>query len=209
MVDTGFNPRPELIPRAAGREPQTGMVGESVSGEVALAPLARIAPTEEDLTFRNTNVRGVVHDENAYAMGGVAGHAGLFSTARDLARFAHLLLTVRTRGGGPIVSDTTVERFTSPGASRERALGWELAPGGGRIAAPLSPSAFGHTGFTGTSLWVDPARDLYVVLLTNRVNPTREGRGITQLRRDVHALAVRAAGRASGARRGGRVEQAQ
>jgi beta-N-acetylhexosaminidase len=152
------------------------------------APLERIAPTEIDTVFRHTHVHGVVHDENAYAMGGVAGHAGLFSTASDLARFAqHLLRSLD--GPGPLpVRPATATRFTTREPGGARALGWDAAPGSGAIARALSGRAFGHTGFTGTSLWIDPDRDLFVVLLTNRVNPTREGTGIAELRRTVHEL---------------------
>ncbi|MFP4623509.1 MAG: glycoside hydrolase family 3 N-terminal domain-containing protein, partial [Gemmatimonadota bacterium] len=172
--------------------------------------LARIAPTELDTVFRETHVHGEVHDENAWAMGGVAGHAGLFSTAPDLARFARMLLRAGRADTARIVGPAAVARFTgqadhgaaatadAPGGAAvegaggglERALGWDLARGTA-IAEAFSPTAFGHTGFTGTSLWIDPQRDLYVVLLTNRVNPTREQGGIRALRRAVHELAVR------------------
>ena len=177
MDDTRFRPL------------EAGVAGPPVA-------LDRIAPTEVDSVFRNVHVHGVVHDENAYAIGGVAGHAGLFSTAPDLARFARMLLA---EGAGPdgrrILSPETVARFTTPDAAGDRALGWDIQPGGGRIAEALSPRAFGHTGFTGTSLWIDPERDLYVVLLTNRVNPTREGPSVTPLRRAVHQHAAEAVDR--------------
>jgi beta-N-acetylhexosaminidase len=159
-----------------------------------------IAPTEVDQVYRHTHVRGEVHDENAHAMGGVAGHAGLFSTARDLSRFATSLLVAARAGAdegeraGAVppfpVSASTVAAFTTRRPGTERGLGWDVAAGTG-IAEAFSAAAFGHTGFTGTSLWIDPERDLYVVLLTNRVNPSREGRGITGLRRAVHGWAVR------------------
>lgn len=164
MTDTGFNPHPAV-------------------------PLERIAPTEVDTVFRHTHVHGVVHDENAYAMGGVAGHAGLFSTAPDLARFAEQLLRSLDGGGSRPAGQATAARFTTRQPDVARALGWDAAPGSGGIARALSPRAFGHTGFTGTSLWLDPDLDLYVVLLTNRVNPTRDGTGIAELRRTIHSLA--------------------
>ena len=151
-------------------------------------PLRRIAPTEVDLVYRNVHVHGVVHDENAHAMGGVAGHAGLFSSVRDLARFARSMLVEAVPA-----EPSTIQRFTTRQPDSERALGWDAAAGT-TIAEPFSSSAYGHTGFTGTSLWIDPERDLYVVLLTNRVNPTRDGTGIGALRAAVHRLAVRSVG---------------
>lgn len=165
--------------------------------------LERIAPTEMDTVFRHVHVRGVVHDENAYAMGGVAGHAGLFSTASDLARFAAMLLDGGRLGEARVLRPGTVTEFTARRPSAERALGWDLRSPRG-IGEAFSDSAFGHTGFTGTSLWMDPERDVYVVLLTNRVNPTREQGGIGNLRRMVHALAARAAGGAQSAESDGR-----
>jgi CubicO group peptidase (beta-lactamase class C family) len=184
MRETGFLPRPELIAAvraAAGLE----------TGGDTLAPLERIAPTERDTVFRQAHVRGVVHDENAFAMGGVAGHAGLFSTARDMARFARMLLEQERVDGERLVEPATLSAFTRRGPGADRGLGWDLAPGASRIAAALSRDAFGHTGFTGTSLWVDPVRGVSVVLLTNRVNPSREGTGVTALRRRLHELVAR------------------
>lgn len=175
MEDTRFNPRPDLM----------GAPGDTV-------PLRRIAPTEVDTVYRHTHVHGVVHDENAHAIGGVAGHAGLFSTAEDLSRFAGMMLA---GGQGPqvrVLRPGTVSEFTTGIPGSDRALGWQK-PTTRNIGAPFTESAFGHTGFTGTSLWMDPELDLYVVILTNRVNPTRAQGGISELRRAVHALAVRAA----------------
>lgn len=157
------------------------------------APLERIAPTEVDTVFRNVHVHGVVHDENAYAMGGVAGHAGLFATAPDLAAFARMMLRAGSSGSHRVVDPATVAEFTSRQPGTERGLGWDVSAGTS-IAEAFSPAAFGHTGFTGTSLWIDPSRDLYVVLLTNRVNPTRAQGGISELRSAVHELVVRAGG---------------
>ncbi|HUG38918.1 MAG TPA: glycoside hydrolase family 3 N-terminal domain-containing protein [Longimicrobiales bacterium] len=159
------------------------------------APLARIAPTELDTVYRGIHVRGVVHDENAYAMGGVAGHAGLFSSARDLARYAAMLLGGGAVGEVRLLRAETLARFTARQPGADRALGWDRRSPEG-IGAAFTDAAFGHTGFTGTSLWVDPGSGLFVVLLTNRVNPSRERGGITELRRTVHALVARAAGAA-------------
>ncbi len=146
--------------------------------------LARIAPTEVDTVFRDEHVHGVVHDENAHALGGVAGHAGLFSSARDLARYAQALLDP---GAAGVFDPELVKRFTERhDSTSSRALGWDTPDEGSSAGRFLSDRAFGHTGFTGTSLWIDPVLDLFVVLLTNRVNPTRENHGHIALRRAVH-----------------------
>lgn len=171
----------------------------------------RIAPTEVVGDFRNRHLRGEVHDANAFALGGVAGHAGLFSSARDLGRIAAAL----ARGGtlpaceGTVVrricageepvrifQESTVAAVSRPYDDRSRrALGWDTRAEGDPNDSDdpgFSPSAFGHTGFTGTSMWVDPERDLYVVLLTSRVNPSRENTRHLDLRREVHRAAVEA-----------------
>jgi CubicO group peptidase (beta-lactamase class C family) len=170
------------------------------------ALLHRIAPTEND-PWRGRVVRGEVHDENAFALGGVAPHAGLFATAADLARLAETLLGGGSFEGKRIVSRATVELFTAragvPGSSR--ALGWDTPtdesgrrsstrgePGFSSAGTLLSARSFGHTGFTGTSMWVDPERALYVVLLTNRVHPTRQNEAIGGVRAQVADAAVRA-----------------
>jgi serine-type D-Ala-D-Ala carboxypeptidase len=134
----------------------------------------RIAPTELNPP-RGYPLRGEVHDENAYALGGVAGHAGLFSTASDLAVFAQMLLNGGSYNGTRIVADSTVKLFTRRAAGT-RALGWDTCGGKGSCGTYLSASAYGHTGFTGTSLWIDPEREMFVVLLTNRVHAARARR---------------------------------
>jgi beta-N-acetylhexosaminidase len=156
------------------------------------AALDRIAPTEVDTHFRHTHVHGVVHDENAFAMGGVAGHAGLFSTAADLATFARQLMMALDGEGSLAVAPSTAARFTTREPGTPRTPGWNTGQGAGTIARAFSARAFGETGFTGTSLWLDPEADLFVILLTNRVNPTRDGTGIAELRRTVHELALHA-----------------
>jgi CubicO group peptidase (beta-lactamase class C family) len=113
-------------------------------------------------------VRGVVHDENAWALGGVAGHAGLFSTASDLAVFSQMLLNGGVYDGVRIVSDSAVRLFTTRAAG-SRALGWAMADGQWGSGRYLSDGSFGHVGFTGTSIWIDPSREMFVILLTNRV----------------------------------------
>ena len=154
----------------------------------------RIAPTE--LTPpRGYPLRGEVHDENAYALGGVAGHAGLFSTASDLSIFAQMLLNGGTFDGTRIVADSTVALFTKRAAGT-RALGWDTCAGEFGCGKYMSANAYGHTGFTGTSLWIDPDRDMFVVLLTNRVHAAkarRPAKVISDVRADLAdaaALAV-------------------
>jgi CubicO group peptidase (beta-lactamase class C family) len=168
--------------------------------------LPRIAPTEND-PWRGRVLRGEVHDENAAALGGIAPHAGLFGTAGDLARIAFMLLDEGRSGGRRLVSRATVELFTEragvPLASR--ALGWDTpsneagarssipgTPGYTSAGSLLSARSFGHTGFTGTSLWMDPERELVVILLTNRVHPTRENTRIGAVRAQVADAVVRA-----------------
>jgi len=182
---------------------------------------SRIAPTEVDTTYRHRLVRGEAHDENAAAMGGISGHAGLFSTAPNLVKFAQLMLrtlrgesssrrarTRTSRGDvevhlpGGFVDSATVALFTqvqNPALS-SRALGWDTPSAGSSAGARLSPQAFGHTGFTGTSLWIDPVQDLFVILLTNRVHPSRRDEQILEVRPRVADLAVEAATAPPGAR---------
>lgn len=134
----------------------------------------RVAPTEVTPP-RGYPLRGEVHDENAYALGGVAGHAGLFSTAADLAIFAQMMLNGGVYDDVRIFSDSTVALFTRRTAGT-RALGWDTADGQGGSGEYLSELAYGHTGFTGTSMWLDPEREMFVVLLTNRVHAARARR---------------------------------
>jgi CubicO group peptidase (beta-lactamase class C family) len=132
-------------------------------------------------------MRGEVHDENAYALGGVSSHAGLFSSARDMARFARMLLSGGELDGVRIVKPETIARWTllqNPKLSN-RALGWEKPTGKNSAGHRLSRRAYGHTGFTGTSIWIDPANNVFIVLLTNRVNPTRARTGIYRVRTDL------------------------
>jgi CubicO group peptidase (beta-lactamase class C family) len=134
----------------------------------------RIAPTEV-APPRGYPVKGEVHDENAFALGGVAGHAGLFSTAADLAIFAQMMLNGGEYDDVRIFSDSTVALFTRRSAGT-RALGWDTADGDGGSGEHLTAAAFGHTGYTGTSIWIDPEREMFVVLLTNRVHAARARR---------------------------------
>ncbi len=134
----------------------------------------RIAPTEVSPP-RGYPVRGEVHDEAAFALGGVSGHAGLFGTAADLSIFAQMMLNGGEYDGVRIVADSTIKKFTTV-YKDDRALGWEVPAGVHGSGEYLSESAFGHTGYTGTSLWIDPERDMFVVLLTNRVHAARARR---------------------------------
>lgn len=134
----------------------------------------RVAPTEVTPP-RGYPIQGEVHDENAYALGGVAGHAGLFSTAQDLAVFAQMMLNGGEYDGIRIVADSTVRLFTTRAAG-SRALGWAMADGQWGSGRFLSDQAYGHVGYTGTSLWIDPAREMFVILLTNRVHAARARR---------------------------------
>jgi serine-type D-Ala-D-Ala carboxypeptidase len=136
----------------------------------------RTAPTAT-MSVRGYSLQGDVHDENAHALGGVAGHAGLFSTAGDLSVFATMMLNKGVYLGKRIISDSTVERFTARTAG-SRALGWDTCAGHNGVGCGryMSSRAYGHTGFTGTSIWIDPERDMFVVLLTNRVYESRARR---------------------------------
>jgi CubicO group peptidase (beta-lactamase class C family) len=191
-----------------------GMVVETVSGEGldhflhgrVFVPLgmtstffrpadslrARIAPT--DVTPpRGYPLRGEVADENAYALGGIAGHAGLFSTASDISVFAQMMLNGGQYNGVRIVADSTIALFTRRAAGT-RALGWDTAEdNAGGSGTYLSGKSYGHTGYTGTSLWIDPDREMFVVLLTNRVHAARARRPakvISDVRADVSDLAA-------------------
>jgi beta-N-acetylhexosaminidase len=149
----------------------------------ATADSARIAPTEID-PWRQRHLRGEVHDENAFALGGVSAHAGLFSSAADLARLARAYLNGGILDGARIWSDATIRQFTTVQDSTfsGRALGWETPTGTNSAGRLMRRPAFGHTGFTGTSIWIEPAHDLFVILLTNRVNPTRANTKIGAVR---------------------------
>jgi CubicO group peptidase (beta-lactamase class C family) len=143
-------------------------------------PLNRIAPTELGVA------RGFVHDRNAAAFDGVAGHAGLFSSLRDLATFAESMLEAMHGDGLPMLSAQTVNYFLQKPEKPRRALGWDIANGRSSSGDYFSEESVGHTGFTGTSIWIDPKRDLFVVLLTNRLHPSASNQKHIALRRAVH-----------------------
>jgi CubicO group peptidase (beta-lactamase class C family) len=214
--DLGFILLGEALERAGGaslealaRDRVLGPLGMNDSGyRPAEEVRPRVAPTGHD-PWRGRLLRGEVHDENAAALGGVAPHAGLFGTAGDLARFAEALLGGGALEGRRFASPATVAFFTRragvPGSSR--ALGWDTADDGSgrRGSTPgqagyssagslLSPRSFGHTGFTGTSLWADPERGAFAILLSNRVHPTRENDAIRAVRSQVADAVARALG---------------
>jgi CubicO group peptidase (beta-lactamase class C family) len=141
----------------------------------------RIAPTEYDSTQRRRLVRGMVHDERAYYLGGVSGHAGLFSSAHDLTRLAQAYLNGGVIDGVSILPKAQITAFTTRQVE-DRALGWQKPTGTNSAGRLMSDAAFGHTGFTGTSIWMDPQHDVFVILLSNRVNPTRNNQKIGRVR---------------------------
>lgn len=153
--------------------------------------IPRIAPTEvED----GHVVRGVVHDPTARYMGGIAGHAGLFTTADDLSRFAQMLIDRGKSGNQQIFKPATILKFTTPQSPADqpilRGLGWDMDSPLSSNRGELFPiGSFGHTGFTGTSLWIDPYSKTYVILLTNSVHPSR-GKNLSSLRARVATLAA-------------------
>jgi beta-N-acetylhexosaminidase len=152
----------------------------------------RIAPTETD-PWRGRVLVGEVHDENAWALGGAAGHAGLFGTVGAVGAFGRAVL--RTVAGEPILANPATLRLfmtRTEVPQSSRALGWDTMLPTSSCGTRLSPTAVGHTGFTGTSLWIDWERDLYVALLTNRVHPTRNNAAIRQIRARVHDLVIEA-----------------
>lgn len=150
----------------------------------------QIAPTEQDDTWRKRRVWGEVHDENANGAGGVAGHAGLFSTAFEVGLFGNVWLNHAEKllKIDPELAGASVELQAQTG-NDVRGLGWMLkSPKSSSAGDKFSPQSYGHTGFTGTSLWIDPQEKLVVALMTNRVYAGREKEGIHELRRDVHDI---------------------
>ncbi len=150
-----------------------------------------IPPTIDDQTFRHRIIQGEVHDENASVLGGVAGHAGLFATAQDVATFAHAMLG----GGKPLVRPETLVLFarreTAP-PETSRALGWDTPSAPSQSGKYFPAVSFGHLGYTGTSLWIDPERQLSVTLLTNRTWADCSNKAIKQVRPEFHDAVVEA-----------------
>ena len=192
MTGTTFNPpaemRGQIPPTADERLEQYG------SGTCAIETPATSATSSDNpgtarSTFRNRIIQGEVQDENASVLGGVAGHAGLFSTANDIACFAHAML----EGGGPILRPETVELFTrreSEPAGTSRALGWDTPSSPSQSGKHFGARSYGHLGYTGTSLWIDPDRQLSITLLTNRTWPDCSNQAIKQVRPRFHDAVV-------------------
>ena len=163
MTHTTFNPAPELR--------------------------SSIPPTADDQIFRHRIIQGEVHDENASVLGGVAAHAGLFATGQDVATFAHAML----QGGHPILRPETVALFAKREASpagTSRALGWDTPSAPSQSGRYFSADSYGHLGYTGTSLWIDPQRDLSITLLTNRTWPDSKNQAIRQVRPRSHDAVI-------------------
>lgn len=151
--------------------------------------LHRVAPTEDDTVWRKKLVHGTVHDETATLLGGVAGHAGIFSNALDLAKFTQMILSGGSYAGFQYLKPETIKLFTERKApSQKRGLGWDFKSMNGYSSAGnlFSSKSFGHTGFTGTSIWVDPEKNTFVIFLTNRVHPTRSNNKIQKVRPILH-----------------------
>jgi CubicO group peptidase (beta-lactamase class C family) len=166
---------------------------------------ARIAATERISGARKRTLHGEVHDENAAAMGGIAGHAGMFSSAPDLAVFCQTMLNGGVYAHQRILRRETVTQFTSPAplAKNTRTLGWNVPTEPSSSGRYFSNRSFGHTGFTGTSIWIDPQKDLFVVLLTNasRTHTNHDDDEIRRLQPAIHNAVVESLGLASGKKR--------
>jgi CubicO group peptidase (beta-lactamase class C family) len=207
--DLGIILMAEIIERLTGRK-LDDLANSSIFSPLAMKntmylPPKRlwpgIAPTEVDNNLRHRLVQGEVHDENAFAIGGVSGHAGLFSAAPDLAAFCQMLLNGGVYAHQRILRRATIAQFTAPQplSGGTRTLGWAVPTESGSSGHFFSAHSFGHTGFTGTSMWIDPDRQLFVVLLTNRVHPTRENIKIQKVRVELHDAVMQALGLATGA----------
>lgn len=190
--DLGFMLLGEIVSRAGAR-PLADLERELIFAPLGMKNTLRnpakkrraeIPPTELDPATKSY-AHGVVHDENCRAAAGATGHAGLFSNAHDLSIFAAELLR-GLRGRSRVFPRELVSRFVRRRemiAGSSRALGWDTPSGRSSGGETISPDAFGHTGFTGTSIWIDSKRDVFFILLTNRVHPTRENRKIRVVRR--------------------------
>ncbi|MGV3600731.1 MAG: serine hydrolase domain-containing protein [Dyadobacter fermentans] len=193
--DLGFLTLQKIVERVAG-QPLDNFVAANIYEPLGLPylgfnPLRRfpekqIAPTEQDYRFRGQLLQGTVHDQMAAIVGGVSGHAGLFGTARDLAVLLQMNLWKGNYAGKRYYEQATVPFFSRMyDESHHRGLGWDKAPADGNssFVSPLaSVNSFGHTGFTGTMVWVDPEEDLVFIFLSNRVNPDPENTAITTQR---------------------------
>jgi serine-type D-Ala-D-Ala carboxypeptidase len=188
MINTTFNPpkesRAKIPPTADERAEQECGVGALARENPAAKPTPSSIGVARS-TFRQRIIQGEVQDENASVLGGVAGHAGLFSNAEDLARFAHTML----HGGHPILRPETIALFTrreSAPSGTSRALGWDTPSAPSQSGKYFGSRSFGHLGYTGTSLWIDPDRQISITLLTNRTWPDCSNQGIRQVRPRFH-----------------------
>jgi len=154
----------------------------------------KCAPTELDNYWRHKQIQGEVHDETASMLNGVAGHAGLFSTAEDISKVLQMLLQKGNYNGRQLIKPETISLFTKRQSENStRGLGWDTKSRKGSSAGSLfSADSYGHTGFTGTSVWTDPERKLFVVFLTNRVYPTRANHKLYKVRPALHNAVIRA-----------------
>ncbi len=191
MINTTFNPPAELRPQIPPTADEREFGANTPARELpAQKDPPRLGPQPRS-TFRQRIIQGEVQDENASVLGGVAPHAGLFSTARDLAQFAHAILN----SGRPVFRPPTVALFTrreSAPLGTTRALGWDTPSNSSLSGKYFSPQSYGHVGYTGTSLWIDPARQLSITLLTNRTWPDCSNQAINKVRPIFHDAVVEA-----------------
>lgn len=205
--DLSFYLYPDLVRRRTGQPFEQFLQKEvyaPLGSGLRFQPLhhyaeARIAPTEYDSLFRHQLLRGYVDDEGAAMLGGISGHAGLFGSANDVAQLAQAYAWGGRYGGQQlfskdILADWTRQQF--PGIANRRALAFDrpASPAAGNTAPGASAGSFGHSGFTGTYFWVDPARELVVVVLTNRLNPSRRNGKLGELnvRTQIQQVAIEA-----------------
>ena len=194
MAHTTFNPPKSWKDRIAPTVNEAGVeqCGPEQRGEGILAPVNPAESSSIAMTFpRHRIIQGEVQDENASVLGGVAGHAGLFAPAEDIATFAHCMLN----GGRPILRPETIELFTrreSSPDSTSRALGWDTPSQPSQSGRRFGPRSYGHLGYTGTSLWIDPERQLSITLLTNRTWPDSQNQAIKQVRPAFHDAVIAA-----------------
>jgi CubicO group peptidase (beta-lactamase class C family) len=195
LANTTFSPpiamRGKIPPTADETKARAGPGLGPGQAEHSAAALFRLEAQQPRSTFRGRIIQGEVQDENASVLGGVAGHAGLFSTSEDLARFAQMLLNT----GAPLLRPETVELFTrrqSEPIGTTRTLGWDTPSNPSQSGKYLGARSFGHLGYTGTSLWIDPDRQLSITLLTNRTWPDCSNQAIKQVRPEFHDAIVEA-----------------
>ncbi|WP_294348359.1 serine hydrolase domain-containing protein [Prosthecochloris sp.] len=198
--DLGFITLGKVIERVTGNSLEEnfsvrfskplGMQSTLFNPPKALHP--RIAPTEKDTLWSLTKPRPLVHDHNAALLGGIAGHAGLFSTTEDLLVFVHMLLQEGRYDNRVFFLPSTLKRFTRRNLG-SRALGWDLRSLNGSSSSGqyFSARTYGHLGYTGTSIWIDPEKELAVITLTNRVHPTSENTKIRRFRPLLHDAVVK------------------